>query len=162
MFALEDLDRSGIPELIIVFFHPHLGGNIYGKIYSYNGSLIYHGIIDIYYMHIYQTGLSSYSGIFAIGGRSSNFSGHYFTIKNNELVHEPLWRQDWSEDEMTIYFNNRELHGMKIFSNNDELVEASFQADESYERDGESGQLIPFNEINRKNIMNIIFGYRLY
>jgi len=151
MFALVNLDGGGIPALLIVFFDPALGGNIYGKVYSFYGSLRYHGTIDIFYMAIYRTGLSSHTGIFAQGGRSSRFSGHFYTIRDNILVHEPLWESNFdgvSEANEYIGFPINRL------SDNTELVNAALQL----EFDDELA--VYFHVINRNNVIDVIFGHR--
>ena len=91
-FALADLDNNNIPELIIVFYNGVEGGVIFANIYLYDGNVgIIGRQINMYYKSCYLSTDLLYPGIFVEGGRSSNFSCSYWTVKDNEFSEELLW-----------------------------------------------------------------------
>jgi hypothetical protein len=92
-FVLADLNNNGLPELILLYGNDHYGGGTsFANIYSYNGRVKTIGHqIDMYYGLCYPSTNSSFPGVFVYGGRASNFSCNYWTIKNNVFTDVPLW-----------------------------------------------------------------------
>ncbi|HOV25533.1 MAG TPA: hypothetical protein PK566_04130 [Pseudobacteroides sp.] len=91
-FSIRDLDNNGIPELVIA----RNGANI--TVYTYNDTVVEIG------NHDFVTGTTRlfcsdnplYPGIFFYfaGGGLDHYG--YLTIKDNKLMYEELWNEDYS------------------------------------------------------------------
>ena len=98
-YALADIDRNGTPELIIAYFNEIESGYIFANIYSYDGSVNIIGQrIDMYYKDCWFSNDPTIPGFFVNGGRNSTFACNYWTIKENELVVEPLWTDAYNSN----------------------------------------------------------------
>lgn len=92
-FSIKDLDNNGIPELIIA---KNGVNNI--SVYTFNDTVVEIG------NHNFETGTtrlfftdnSSYPGMFFyfVGGGLDHYG--YITIKDNKLMYEELWNEDYS------------------------------------------------------------------
>ena len=99
--ALFDLDKNNVPELIIVYGDGIQGGFIFANVYSYDGDVIViEQNVDMYYKSFSYSNNPLFNGLFVEGGRNSDFSCDYWTLKDNELIVEPLWVYTLSDEDM--------------------------------------------------------------
>lgn len=91
-FSIRDLDNNGIPELVI----ERNGVNI--TVYTYNYTVVEVGNHDFASgtTRLFFTDNPSYPGIFFYfaGGGLDHYG--YLTIKDNKLMYEELWNEDYS------------------------------------------------------------------
>jgi hypothetical protein len=92
-YSIKDLDNSGIPELIIA---KNGVSNI--SVYTFNDTVVEVGNhnFETGTTRLFYTDNSSYPGIFSysVGGGLDHYG--YITIKDNKLMYEELWNEDYS------------------------------------------------------------------
>lgn len=156
-FALVDLDNSGIPELIIVYYNGLEGGAIFANIYSYEENISIIGRrIDMYYKQAWLSVNPLFAGLFVEGGRTSTFSCNYWTVIDNEFIDEPVWSLTPYIDEDTLEL---ELE-YKDLSDNEQLIAEAKKYPSSLPDSGtfDLNDTVEFFEIDEANITEVIYG----
>lgn len=138
-FSIKDLDNNGIPELIIA----KDGVNI--TVYTFKDTVVEVG------SHYFATGTtrlfftdnSSYPGMFFyfVGGGLDHYG--YITIKDNKLMYEELWNEDYSGISKELGISRKRI---EEFSADKQLIKESRKV---YKENND----LPFQKLQPSNFL---------
>lgn len=124
-YVIRDLDNNAIPELIIAE-----NGVAHITVYTFSNTVVELG------NHSFETGSTrllysdtpSYPGIFVCYSSGGLDHYGYLTIKDNRLVYEELWNEDYSGISAELGLNRKRIEEL---SSDKQLIEESRKAYEA-------------------------------
>lgn len=139
-FSIKDLDNNGIPELII---SKNGVSNI--TVYTFNDTVVEVGnhFFETATTRLFFSDNSSYPGMFFYfaGGGLDHYG--YITIKDNKLMYEELWNEDYSEISKDLGISRNRI---EEFSADKQLIEESRKV---YEENND----LPFQKLQPGNFL---------
>jgi len=118
-YSIKDLDNNGIPELII-----SKNGVFNITVYTFSDTVVEVGnhFFGTATRRLFFSDNSSYPGMFFYfaGGGLDHYG--YITIKDNKLMYEELWNEDYSGISNDLGINRNRI---EVFSADKQLIEES-------------------------------------